>query len=98
MQTWIASVWMPNNRIWIRNWSSGRSEELRFEDEFSTAPQVIETGCRKVVLRFEGSSTAKFWKDWIVSRIIPDLRDKFPEVGEFCKARNCKEDDRTISE
>jgi hypothetical protein len=80
---WWVDEWAPLHKSWVREWSAGDKEELQFSDEFASPPRVIS--CKGTELRFqlEGKSSAKSWKDWIVSRIIPDLRTRFPQVGEF---------------
>ena len=35
--------------------------------------------------------TAKLWKDWVVSRLVPDLKAAFLGVGELLYIRDCAE-------
>ncbi len=76
-------AWTVTNAVWRREWSDGRVENLRFEDEFFGAPcpvRIDATGMFAV--RLDAKPTAKWWKDWIVLRVVKELREAFPELGD----------------
>ena len=95
IQSWWSNEWVPKNETWRRVWNKGSSHErvelLRYADEFSSAPRVV--ACEGGELRFhlEGKASAKFWKDWLVLRLLPDLLTQFPYAGQLRSIRNCTE-------
>jgi len=88
-----SNEWMPKNKEWLRVWNRGHKSEsteaLRYDDEFSDAPQLVRCDESQLRFRLFGKSSAKWWRDWMVLRIIPDLRARFPAVGEFVSIQNC---------
>jgi hypothetical protein len=56
-------------------------------------PEFVLIGDRELQLRLRGKKTAKFWRDWVVSRILTELRMEFPEVelGKPFNSRNYAE-------
>jgi hypothetical protein len=95
VQTWILTDWMPYNSIWKREWRTGNNlqtvdeQVLNFEDEFIGAPEVIGFETSVLQLRVFGKASAKFWKDWLILKFLPDLRATFPEVGNQLYMRDC---------
>lgn len=52
-------------------------------------PLKIDVGERlELRLQLLGTKHSKFWKDWLVSKIAPDLKFKFGEVGDLLYIRN----------
>jgi hypothetical protein len=64
---------------------------LRYEDEFMKPPEVVSHEESKLCLRLFGKKSAKFWKDWVASRLLPDLKARFPQVGELLYVGNCRQ-------
>jgi len=97
IDAWISDAWMPRNATWTREWKTGsnlattRVEELKYDDEFTGPPEVAAGPTSELQLRLKGKKTAKFWKDWLVSRLVPDLKAAFPGVGELLYIRDCAE-------
>jgi hypothetical protein len=95
VQAWIGDVWMPQNATWAREWQTGsnltvsRAQELHYDDEFTAPPEVSAGPISELQLRLSGAKTAQFWKDWVVSRLVPDLKAAFPGVGELLYIRDC---------
>jgi|SRR5271165_1722717 len=99
IQGWIDDVWMPRNKTWKRVWRTGanlatiKEEMLSYDDEFLRPPKIVS--CENSELRFRlfGKYSANFWRDWLVLRIMPDLKADFPnlEIGEPRYVKNCKE-------
>jgi hypothetical protein len=94
IQDWWSNEWMPRNKEWVRAWNRGhkteRTEVLLYDDEFSGAPQLVRCEGSQLRFRLIGKSSAKkWWKDWLVSRMIPDLKARFPAVEEVVGAQNC---------
>jgi hypothetical protein len=89
MQHWILEEWMPNNSAWTIDWRTGKNlsitrEETHFyKDDFIKPPNIISTEDSKLRLRLYGSKSTTFWRDWLIMKIMPDLRTKFPEIGEI---------------
>jgi hypothetical protein len=77
--------WTATNQEWT--WESGR--RLRYVDDFSGAPHFVE--CAAGVLRFhlEGKPGAKWWKDWLILRLLKDLQEAFVEVKAVDKIHDC---------
>lgn len=97
IRAWIGDAWMPRNRTWTREGKTGpnletiRIQELHYDDEFVGLPEVAAGPTSELQVRLRGKKTAKFWRDWLVSRLMPDLKAAFPEVGELLYVRNCTE-------
>lgn len=98
IQAWICDDWMPRNHTWTREWEGAggkisRVEVLHYDSEFMAPPEFVLIGDRELQLRLRGKKTAKFWRDWVVSRILTELRMEFPEVelGKPFNSRNCAE-------
>ena len=90
-------MWAPRNKTWARECKTGpgltveRPEILEYEDELSAPPEVISCEGSELRFRLRGKGE-KLWKDWMVMRILPDLKAEFPEVEVGAKIlgiRNC---------
>jgi hypothetical protein len=55
---------------------------LRYEDEFVRPPEIVPSKGSEPLIRLAGRESSQAWRDWIVSRLLPDLKKQFPEVGE----------------
>jgi hypothetical protein len=91
IQEWWNNEWFPKNQIWRRIWTSAGSEsieDLTYCDEFSSPPRVLPGDSPQLHLVLEGKSSAKWWKDWMVMRVIPDLKSRFPQIGEVQAIRD----------
>jgi hypothetical protein len=90
IQEWLTKAWAPRNKTWLRVWRTGpgltieRLEVLVYEESFSTPPEVISCDRSELRFRLRGRG-AKLWKDWIVMRMLPDLKTEFPEVDVSAK-------------
>jgi hypothetical protein len=97
VQAWINDVWMPQHTTWSREWQTGsnltttRVQLLHYSDEFSAPPEIAAGPASELKFRLRGKKTAKFWKDWLVTRLMPDLREAFPAAGELLYIRDCAE-------
>jgi hypothetical protein len=97
IRDWIAADWMPRNLVWKREWRTGGSlgtiseQALNYQSEFMGAPEIVGYDASVLQIRVVGRESAKFWKDWLISRFLPDLKAKFPEVGDQLYIRNCEE-------
>lgn len=93
IERWLVSTWVPANTVWRRHWSTGVVEELRFEQEFQSI-SIGDIAVRSLSIRLEGKSTAKYWRDWLVSRLLPELRANFPLlVSGVIQIRDCLNED-----
>jgi hypothetical protein len=89
LREWIATDWTPQNNLWTRNWSNGSVEELRYLDEFSAAPRLTSCENGELIIVLDGKPNAgKVWKDWLVSRMWPDIKKCFPEITDLCSIRD----------
>lgn len=94
IQTWFNESWMARNKTWTRVWSTGmkfsikRTQILHYNDDFRTPPKVDVGEHLELRLHLLGTKHSKFWKDWLVSKIAPDLKFKFGEVGDLLYIRN----------
>jgi len=92
---WLRNDWHPNNRIWIRSWTSGkgvREERLLYDADFTAPAKALPHEDSKISIRLVGKGESKFWRDWLVSKLLPDLKKQFSEIGEGLSARNCPHD------
>ena len=85
-----ASRWIEVNRVWEWKWDTGGAEELHYEREFGSGPEPVSCTTTELRMRLEGLPTAGRWKDWIVWRIVPELKAAFPEVQDVCGVKDCE--------
>lgn len=96
VQTWIAGDWMPRNRVWKREWKTGadlaitREQLLNYEAEFEDAPKVVSCDLSGLRIKIAGRASARFWRDWLISKFLPDLRSAFPEIDGQLYVRDFK--------
>ena len=97
IQRWIDNEWMVEHSTWKRVWRTGPNLEtideeiLNYTDEFIKAPQISACEASEIQFQLFGKKSAKFWKDWLVSRFLPDLKAEFPEIDEGISIENCRE-------
>ena len=97
IQHWLDEDWMKHRSTWKRVWKTGPNlaridEQIHhYDDEFMKPPKVISCEGSELRFRLLGRRSAKFWRDWLVSRLLPDLRAQFPEVGERLHIEDCGE-------
>lgn len=90
IKKWLLQ-WSEDNKVWIRNWSNGKVEKLLYEQEFRNAPYPISCTINELKIVLDGQpSSEKIWKDWLVSRIIPELKNAFSEIQDFQNATDCE--------
>lgn len=100
IQSWFCDVWMVKNSTWVRTWETGpnleskKNEVLKYEDEFLSVPRVELGRQSELCISLSGAKLAKLWKDWLVSKIAPDLKTQFPQVGDLLYIRNMPEQQR----
>jgi hypothetical protein len=91
VQEWTAQ-WVKANEVWTRTWQpSGREELLKYDQEFNGEPRTISCSFAELKIQLEGKPTAKWWKDWMVLRLIHDLSDAFPEIQSGGRVTDCNE-------
>jgi hypothetical protein len=82
--------WVNQNRRWARNWfPSGDTDVLNYSDEFKREPYLVSCTSTELILRLEGQPAAKWWRDWLVLRILADLKSSFVEFRDVTLMRNC---------
>ena len=91
-----AKRWLLEHETWERQWDTKRIERLNFYDEFS-ALQVVSCTASKLVFRLEGKQVQgkpgnRWWKDWLVLRLLPEVRVAFAEVTALESIKNCDPD------
>lgn len=90
IQQWLNDEWAPRNQLWrrvCRNAAREYIQDLLYSDEFSSTPSVLRSSS-KLHLVIEGRNCAEFWRDWLVARLIPDVRSRFPLIGDTQVIRN----------
>jgi hypothetical protein len=94
IQAWFNDTWMVRNKTWTRIWSTGarlsikRAEILHYSDEFCNAPKVELGEQTELCIRFFATKRSKLWRDWLVSKMAPDLKLQFPEIGDLLYIRD----------
>jgi hypothetical protein len=92
---WFSDAWMSANKTWMRTWSTGanlevkKNEVLVYSDEFDRAPMASLGSKSELRIRLFGTKSSRLWKDWLISKIRPDLNEKFPYTGELLYIRDC---------
>jgi hypothetical protein len=86
--------WVRQNRYWkmptIRKEGKGMAV-FDYFDDFARPPSCAASPPDSVVLRLEGRPGGKWWRGWLASRIVKELRVAFKEIGKIEKAVNCPE-------
>ena len=85
VKSWL-TAWVTINRYW--EWSPAEGK-LDFFDSFASIPLVETDGASAVRLRFEGKPAAKWWKDWVIIRILKELPVALPEITKVERIENC---------
>jgi len=84
--SWL-DQWTKENRYW--KW---QGQLLDFFAEFSGSPTCVKRTPESLTLRVDGrSGSTKWWKDWIVLRLLKDLQGKFSELQSVDAFTNCAE-------
>lgn len=73
---WIESF-LRNNRYWTWPFAKEKGGVVDFFDEFVATPSCVATPPHSLVIRVEAKPEAKWWKDWLVVRLLGDLRKDF---------------------
>jgi hypothetical protein len=89
LTAWL-DQWSHANRYW--KWPPARNEGglLDYFDDFLGAATAVVCSSTIVCLRFECRPEAKkWWKDWLVFRILRDIHEAFIEIIAVEKIGNC---------
>ena len=95
IQQWLTEAWVPSNTTWLRTWRTGpdlsieRPELLHYWDEFLSTPAVMSMGTEFRLQLHGKDPQRKLWKDWLILRILPDLKVHFPELGDALRITDC---------
>ncbi len=80
MNGWI-DAWVLANRYWECPMAKSVGGVFDFYDEFIWPPYCVVGNAGSVSIKVEGRPGAgKWWKDWILSRMMRDLIAMFKEV------------------
>jgi hypothetical protein len=92
VQQWAVS-WRQANEVWVRDWKStaGEKEHLNYDSEFKQAPKPVSRTSSELRIQLEAKPSAKWWRDWMVLRLINDLKLAFPEIQTGGMVKNCDE-------
>jgi len=91
INAWFRNSWCPSNTIWQREWTPGRNagpirlQRLSYGALFSEPPRVNYALQGMLCISLVGKLRGSLWKDWLVSKILPDLRKSFPGVSDEVK-------------
>jgi hypothetical protein len=84
--SWLEE-WTQRNRYW--NWFE---ETLDFFNDFAGSPICTEHTPESVIVRVESRPKfTKWWRDWIVLRLLKDLQSQFHEIIAVEAFANCLE-------
>jgi len=87
VESW-ARHWAGENQTWTHGNPSGH-EVLNYVDEFQREPYPVSCTPTELTLRVEGQPSAKWWRDWLVLRILADLKSTFVEFRDVNRIRDC---------
>ena len=88
VQAW-SSGWAETNQVWNWKWDTGGEEELLYGREFKREPKPVSCTSTELKIQLEGQPSAERWKDWLVFRIIPELKAAFAEVQDVSSVKDC---------
>jgi len=84
--SWL-DQWTKENRHW--KW---QGQLLDFFAEFTGSPTCVKRTPESLSLRVQGRpGSTKWWKDWIVLRLLKDLKGKFSELKAGGRFKDCPE-------
>jgi hypothetical protein len=86
VDAWLRQ-WRDDNRYWVWPPGSGGGR-LDYFDEFAELPSV-RAGADVLYLRLECRSGAKWWRDWLVLRILKDLLVTFTDLTQVNHIGDC---------
>ncbi len=92
---WILNEWLPANKIWTQSWRPGGDQIHYYEDEFAGAPKISHGPGEEICITLRGQKTARFWRDWFVLRMLPDLKARFSQIGKTLSVENAAQHERT---
>jgi hypothetical protein len=95
VRKWILKEWLPANKTWTRHWRPGGDEVLHYEDEFNGPPEVSAGHGTEICVTLHGRKSARLWRDWFVSRMLPDLKARFSQIGKTLSVENAAQHERT---
>ena len=88
VQSW-AQQWANENQTWTRNWIPSGHEVLNYADEFQREPYPVSCTPTELTVRLNGQPWAKWWRDWLVLRILADLKSTFAEFRDVNRIGDC---------
>jgi hypothetical protein len=88
VESWCRQ-WTNENRTWKRNWIPSGQEILNYGDEFKREPYPVACTSTELTIRLEGQPSARWWRDWLVLRILADLKSSFVEFRDLDRVRDC---------
>jgi hypothetical protein len=86
IQAWIQDTWMPKNKEW-NNKSRLEPRLVLYRDTFYSEPKISESS-GLLILNLDTNLSSKEWRDWLVLKIIRDMRERFPIIGEPLHVRH----------
>jgi hypothetical protein len=72
---WVGS-WVLTTQRW--RWDATR--ELNYFDDFEGPPTDIATSGKRLSFRLDGRPGAKWWRDWLALRLLPEAQTRFPAI------------------
>jgi hypothetical protein len=82
--------WVQANREWRTSLAASAGGLLSFFDEFSGPPTCFLKGPNALGLRVEGRpNMGRWWRDWLILRILKDLQGEFSEVIQVESFADC---------
>jgi hypothetical protein len=89
MQLWLEE-WVHANRYWETSLFESVGGRLDFFEDFAQVPSCSVSGPDLLCLHLQSRPGArKWWKDWLVLRILKELPNAFPEFAEVQKITDC---------
>ena len=88
-QAWLVQ-WAKDNQVWIWKFDTGGQEELLYQREFKREPLPVSCTPTELKIQLEGQPTAERWKDWLVFRIVRELKEVFIEIQDVSSVKNCE--------
>jgi hypothetical protein len=84
---------LPGLEGWARAQRRSRQlwfvEEVRFEDEFATAPTAVECEEHRLGVMLECRPTARWWKDVLVTGLLKEMMQAHGEITDVERIGNC---------
>lgn len=83
--------WVRENQYWKRSLVKKGKVVLDYFDDYAGLPSLLTCPPDFLILRLAGRPGARWWKDWLILRLLKELRNAFEEITALERIIDCPE-------